>query len=83
LQTISNQLGVFFELSRRGFTNHDDDQQEFAPRDPEDRRIDENDVEEKEDKMMDKTIADTRFLPAIHLLRSPILTKIPSAMTGR
>jgi hypothetical protein len=28
-------------------------------RDPEDRRIDESDVEEKKDKMMDKTIADT------------------------
>jgi hypothetical protein len=28
-------------------------------RDPEDRRIDENNAEEKKDKMMDKTIADT------------------------
>jgi hypothetical protein len=28
-------------------------------RDPEDRRIDENNSEEKKDKMMDKTIADT------------------------
>ncbi|MGA9039485.1 MAG: hypothetical protein WB421_03025 [Terriglobales bacterium] len=28
-------------------------------RDPEDRRIDESDIEEKKDKMMDKTIADT------------------------
>ncbi len=28
-------------------------------RDPEDRRIDESDLEERKDKMMDKTIADT------------------------
>lgn len=32
---------------------------ELVTRDPEDRRIDESDVEEKRDKMMDKTIADT------------------------
>jgi hypothetical protein len=30
-----------------------------APRDPEDRVIDETDPEEKKDKMMDKTLADT------------------------
>ena len=32
---------------------------EETPRDPEDRTIDETDVEEKKEKMMDKTIADT------------------------
>jgi hypothetical protein len=30
-----------------------------TPRDPEDRVIDETDPEEKKDKMMDKTLADT------------------------
>jgi len=30
-----------------------------APRDPEDQVIDETDPEEKKDKMMDKTLADT------------------------
>ena len=29
------------------------------PRDPEDREIDEDSVDEKKDKMMDKTVADT------------------------
>lgn len=32
---------------------------EDTPRDPEDRAIDETDIEEKKEKMMDKTIADT------------------------
>jgi len=30
-----------------------------SARDPEDRQIDESDIEERKDKMMDKTIADT------------------------
>ena len=33
--------------------------QNQVARDPEDRRIDESSAEEKKDKMMDKTIADT------------------------
>lgn len=37
---------------RIGLENH-------APRDPEDRVIDETDPAEKKDKMMDKTLADT------------------------
>ena len=32
---------------------------EDAPRDPEDRVIDENDLHERKDKMLDKTVADT------------------------
>jgi len=35
------------------------DSRNQVARDPEDRRIDENNAEEKKDKMMDKTIADT------------------------